>query len=326
MQYNQNKPKLLDKLRYVSRRMHYSYRTEQSYVAWVRRFILFNDVRHPSEMGAKEIEAFLTYLAVDRKVSASTQNQALSAILFLYDHVLHVPIAEPIRPAMAKTPRRLPVVLTKEEVKLLLARMSGVQKLMAEILYGAGLRLTECLRLRVKDADFGNHQIIVRDGKGFKDRVTVLPDQTIVPLKSHLKLVKLQHERDLSLGFGSVEMPYALARKYPSAEKEWIWQWIFPSARVSVDPRSGIRRKHHMDESVLQKAVRKAAKEARIEKRVTPHSLRHSFATHLLEAGYDIRTVQELLGHKDVKTTMIYTHVMNKGAYAVRSPLDERWG
>jgi len=322
-QNGQNKPKLLDRLRYAIRRMHYSYKTEKSYVAWVKRFILFHKLRHPGDMGAKEIEEFLTYLAVERKVSASTQNQALSAILFLYDHVLHMHITGPIRPEMAKTPKRLPVVLTREEVQALLSHMSGVQKLIAEILYGSGMRLTECLRLRVKDVDFGNHQIIVRDGKGFKDRSTILPDRVVVPLKQHLELVKLQHEKDLALGFGSVEMPYALAKKYPGSDKEWIWQWVFPSSRISVDPRSGIKRRHHMDESVVQKAVRKAAKEAGIDKRVTPHTLRHSFATHLLEAGYDIRTVQELLGHKDVKTTMIYTHVMNRGAYAVRSPLDE---
>ncbi|RME85434.1 MAG: integron integrase [Caldilineae bacterium] len=320
-------PKLLDRLRHTLRRLHYSYRTERSYVHWVKQYILFHrdaagQPRHPATMGAPEIEAFLTYLAVERNVAASTQNQALSAILFLYDHVLNQPVEQPIRPVMAKKPQRLPVVLTREEVKRILDQLSGVPLLIVQLLYGAGLRLNECLRLRVKDLDFAQKQIIVRDGKGAKDRVSVLPQSVHLPLQEHLRQVRILHQKDLDAGFGEVFLPDALARKYPSAACEWPWQWVFPASRISTDPRSSVMRRHHLDPSVVQKAVREAARRADISKRVTPHTFRHSFATHLLEAGYDIRTVQELLGHKDVKTTMIYTHVMNAGPYAVRSPLD----
>jgi integron integrase len=318
----QHPPKLLDQVRYTLRRKHYSYRTEQAYVHWIKRFILFHDKRHPKDMGAPEIEAFLTHLAAEEKVAASTQNQALSALLFLYREVLKQPVGDEIHAARAKRPKRLPTVLTKKEVHAVLRHLSGVHLLMAQLLYGSGLRLMECVRLRVKDLDFARHQIIVRDGKGHKDRVTILPTVVITPLQQHLQQVRRVHEQDLTRGYGAVHMPDALARKYPNAEREWIWQWVFPSPRLSVDPRSGHVRRHHMDPSTLQKAVRQAAKRAGINKHVTPHTLRHSFATHLLEAGYDIRTVQELLGHKDVRTTMIYTHVLNRGTKAVRSPLD----
>ncbi len=320
-------PKLLDQLRFTLRRMHYSYRTEQSYVNWVKRFILFHKERrgqyvHPKDMTVKDIEAFLTHLAVDQNIAASTQNQALSAILFLYDHVLERPIEQPIRPVMAKKPQRLPVVLTRAEVQRVLAQLTGVPLLIVQILYGSGLRLNECLRLRVKDIDFAQNQIIVRDGKGAKDRVTILPKAIQPTLREHLRQVRILHQKDLEAGYGAVYLPDALARKYPNAPYEWPWQWAFPAARTATDPRSGVRRRHHLDPSVVQKAVRQAAKRADISKRVTPHVFRHSFATHLLEAGYDIRTVQELLGHKDVRATMIYTHVMNAGPLAVHSPLD----
>ena len=315
-------PKLLDRVRQALRRKHYSYRTEQAYIQWIKRFILFHNKRHPKEMGAPEIEAFLTHLAVEEHVAASTQNQALSALLFLYREVLGQALDISINAVRAKKPKRLPTVLTREEVQRVLAQLSGVHLLMAQLLYGSGLRLMECLRLRVKDLDFEQRQIIVRDGKGQKDRITVLPERLIEPLHQHLQQVKRLHEQDLAHGYGAVYLPDALARKYPNAQREWLWQWVFPSPRLSVDPRSGVVRRHHVDPTSLQKAVRRAAQATGIHKRVTPHTLRHSFATHLLEAGYDIRTVQELLGHKDVKTTMIYTHVMNKGPYAVRSPLD----
>ena len=314
--------RLLDRVREVLRRKHYSYRTEQAYIHWIKRYILFHNKRHPKEMGGPEIEAFLTHLAVEENVAASTQNQALSALLFLYREVLRREIDVPIEAVRAKKPKRLPTVLTREEVRRVFAHLSGVHLLMAQLLYGSGLRLMECLRLRVKDVEFARHQIVVRDGKGHKDRITVLPEVIVEPLRRHLQRVQDIHKRDLARGFGAVHLPNALARKYPNAEREWAWQWVFPSTRLSVDPRSGVVRRHHADPSGLQKAVRRAARAAGISKRVTPHTFRHSFATHLLEAGYDIRTVQELLGHKDVKTTMIYTHVMQRGPYAVRSPLD----
>ncbi|RMD59574.1 integron integrase [Candidatus Parcubacteria bacterium] len=316
------KKKLLDRVRDAIRRKHYSTRTEQAYVYWIKRFIFFHNKRHPREMGAPEIEAFLTHLAVNENVAASTQNQALSALLFLYREVLKHPIEGEINAARAKRPKRLPTVLTREEVRRVLDAMSGTQRLVAQLLYGSGLRLLEALRLRVKDLDFAQHQIVVRDGKGFKDRVTILPESLVQPLQEHLKRVKLIHEQDLDHGYGTVYLPYALERKYPNANREWIWQYVFPATTLYKDPRTGAMRRHHLHESSVQKAVRQAAKLAGLNKRVTPHTFRHSFATHLLEAGYDIRTVQELLGHKDVKTTMIYTHVMNKGPYAVRSPLD----
>ena len=316
-------PKLLDQVRQAIRRKHYSIRTEEAYVNWVRRFILFHKKRHPAEMDTPEIEAFLTHLAVQGNVAASTQNQAFSALLFLYREVLHKELEGSIQAERAKPPQRLPVVLSREEVQRLLSEMSGVHRLMARLLYGSGMRLMEGVRLRVKDIDFELHQIVVRDGKGEKDRVTLLPDALISDLQRHLRHVKLIHEDDLQDGFGRVYLPYALERKYPNASHEWGWQWVFPASKRSIDPRSGIERRHHVDESGLQKAIRAAAHRAGLAKPVGPHTLRHSFATHLLEAGYDIRTVQELLGHKDVQTTMIYTHVLNRGPKAVRSPLDE---
>jgi integron integrase len=313
--------KLLDQLREVLRLKHYSYRTEEAYVNWVRRFILFHGKRHPAEMGAPEIQAFLAHLAVEGNVSASTQNQALSAILFLYREVLHKEI-DPILLPSAKRPQRLPTVLTRDEVRRLLDHLDGIYKLMAQLLYGSGLRLMECVRLRIQDVDFEYRTITVRDGKGEKDRIVPLPETVIPELRRQIERVRLLHEEDLAAGYGEVYLPDALERKYPNAAREFIWQYLFPAAQRSVDPRSDKVRRHHIDPSGLQRAVKQAAREAGIPKRVTPHTLRHSFATHLLQAGYDIRTVQELLGHKDVRTTMIYTHVLQRGGLAVRSPLD----
>jgi integron integrase len=315
-------PKLLDQVRDVIRRKHYSLRTEQSYTDWIRRFILYHQKRHPREMAEVEITQFLTHLARDGRVAASTQNQALSAILFLYKEVLQQKIGWLENVERAKTPVRVPVVLTRDEVHKLFAQLHGTHRLMAGLLYGSGFRLMECVRLRVKDVDFGYARITVRDGKGAKDRVTMLPVNLAQPLERHLQKVKALHEEDLEAGFGSVHLPTALERKFPRAAQEWIWQYVFPSSRLSFDPRSGRKQRHHVDESMLQVAVRKAALASAINKRATCHTLRHSFATHLLENGYDIRTVQELLGHKDVSTTMIYTHVLNKPGLGVRSPLD----
>jgi integron integrase len=284
---------------------------------------LFHNKRHPKDMGSQEIEAFLTHLAVDQKVAASTQNQALNALLFLYRHVLRQDLDLPIEAVRAKRPKRLPTVMTREEVQRVLAALSGTHQLISKVLYGSGLRLVECLRLRVKDVDFAQHQIIVRDGKGMVDRITILPDSLIAPLQEHLPRVQMLHQQDLADGYGAVYLPFALERKYPNAHQEWCWQYIFPAKRRSQDPRTGVTRRHHIHESTLQKAVRKAARLAGIAKPINCHTFRHSFATHLLESGYDIRTVQELLGHKDVRTTMIYTHVLNRGGMAVRSPLDE---
>jgi len=314
--------KLLDQVRDILRLRHYSIHTEESYVDWIKRFILFHHKRHPREMGSAEIEAFLTHLAVDQSVAASTQNQAFSALLFLYREVLKKDLDSPINSIRAKQPKRLPTVLTKAEVHEVMGYLSGTHRLLANLLYGSGLRLMECLRLRVKDIDFAQRLIVVRDGKGMQDRVTMLPDSLVAPLQEHLQRVKRLHEEDLARGYGQVFLPFALERKYPNADREWKWQYVFPSERLSKDPRSGIVRRHHVDESGLQKAVRQAARLAGIPKPVSCHTFRHSFATHLLENGYDIRTVQELLGHKDVKTTMIYTHVLNRGGLAVRSPLD----
>jgi integron integrase len=274
-------------------------------------------------MRAAEIQAFLTHLAVERNVSASTQNQELSALLFLYRHVLYKELSLPMDTVRAKQPKRLPTVLSKEETLSVINQMSGTTKLLAQLLCGSGIRLMECLRLRVKDIDFANHEIIVRDGKGEKDRVTILPYSLVQDLHCLLQKVKKIHEQDVREGYGEVYLPYALDRKYPNAPREWIWQFVFPASQRSIDPVSGKVRRHHLDESVLQRAVKEAASLAKIDKTVSPHTFRHSFATHLLESGYDIRTVQELLGHKDIKTTMIYTHVLNKGPKAVRSPLDE---
>lgn len=321
---NQNTPpKLLDRMRERIRVKHYSIRTETQYVQWAKRFILFHGKRHPQEMGADEVEAFLTHLAVDGQVSASTQNQALSALLFLYKEVLAIDLPWLNNVVRAKQPQRLPVVLTRSEVREVLARMKGVYGLMANILYGTGMRLMECVRLRVKDVDFERNEILIRDGKGGKDRVTMLPSTVVAGLQAHLQQRRTLFDDDYRAGKANVFLPDALAQKYPNAATEWCWQYIFPSGSYSVDPRSGMERRHHIDEKLLQRAVKKAVQAAGIAKPATPHTLRHSFATHLLEAGYDIRTVQELLGHSDVSTTMIYTHVLNKGGRGVLSPLDQ---
>jgi integron integrase len=314
--------KILEQVSDAIRLKHYSFRTEQTYKEWIKRYILFHNKRHPGEMGAPEIQSFLSHLATEKNVAASTQNQALSAILFLYRHVLLKPIDIPADLIRAEKSRTLPTVLTHPEAMAVIRAMKGVPQLMAKILYGSGLRLMECLRLRVKDIDFGNHQIIIRDGKGEDDRLTILPDSLIPELQLYLQTVRLIHQKDLKAGFGEVYLPYALARKYPQAAHEWIWQYLFPALSPSADPVSKKTMRHHADPSVLQKAVRQAAQLARIDKPVSPHTFRHSFATHLLQNGYDIRTVQELLGHKDVKTTMIYTHVLQRGGLAVKSPLD----
>jgi integron integrase len=315
--------KLLDRTRRIMRRKHYAYRTEQRYLAWIRRFILFHNKRHPTHMGRLEIEAFLTHLAVKEKVAAATQNQALNALLFLYRTVLDRPIEFPLDSLRARRPKRIPTVLSKEEVARLLPCLPEPYRLIGKLLYGSGLRVSEAVRLRVKDLDFEQRHLAVRDGKGSHDRVTLLPDAVIPQLKEQLERARAIHRADLRQGLGAVHLPYALARKFPNADREWIWQFVFPSPTLSLDPRQAVTRRHHLSASAVQKAVRKAARLARLEKRVTCHTLRHSFATHLLEAGYDIRTVQDLLGHKDVKTTMIYTHVLQRGPLAVRSPLDQ---
>jgi integron integrase len=316
-------PRLLEQMRALLRSKHYARRTEQSYIDWVTRYIRFHQTRHPRELGPAEISAFLTHLAVDLQVAAATQNQARSALLFLYREVLGMPIDAPHDVVAARTPHRLPTVLTKEEVRRVLAMLSGEYRLMAQLLYGSGLRLMECLRLRVKDLDFAQCQLIVRDGKGMQDRITMLPQGMIAPLQDHLRLVRRTHDDDLRHGYGAVYLPFALERKYPHANREWGWQYVFPAERVSSDPVSGILRRHHRDERGLQAAVKAAVRAAGIIKPASCHTFRHSFATHLLENGYDIRTVQELLGHKDLKTTMIYTHVLNRGGRGVRSPLDD---
>ena len=319
---NRDKPKLLDQVRNAIRVKHYSIRTEEAYVDWIRRFILFHGKRHPREMAEEEMAQFLSYLAREGNVAASTQNQALSALLFLYKEVLKQEIGWLEKVERAKRPQKMPVVLSRAEIKQLFAHLKGVPKLMAGLLYGSGLRLMECVRLRVKDVDFALAQITVREAKGGKDRVTMLPLNLAEPLRRHLRKMKAQHEQDLEDGFGTVHLPFALSRKFPSAAREWSWQYVFPSSRISLDPRSGQRQRHHMAEGLLQSAVRHAARASGITKRVTCHSFRHSFATHLLLNGQDIRTVQELLGHKDVSTTMIYTHVLSRPGVGVKSPLD----
>lgn len=315
-------PKLLVQVRDLIRLKHYSIRTEQAYLGWIKRFILFQGKRHPKDMGAEEVTQFLTHLAVQGNVAASTQNQALNAILFLYREVLKIDLPWLEGLQRAKKPARLPVVLTREEVRRLLAQLDGTTWLIVALIYGGGLRVMEALRLRVKDIDFHYKQLIVRDGKGQKDRVTTLPESLLDPLRRQLDRVKLLHQRDVREGFGRVYLPYALAKKYPNADREWAWQYVFPSAQRSIDPRSAIERRHHVTDSAIQKAVRSAVRNAEIVKPASVHVLRHSFATHLLEDGYDIRTVQELLGHQDLNTTMIYTHVLQKGGRAARSPLD----
>ncbi len=314
--------RLLDQLRDRIRFKHYSIRTEQVYGDWVRRFILFHGKRHPREMGAREVEAFLSHLAVEGRVSASTQNQARSALLFLYKEVLETELPWLEGVESAKVGKRLPVVLTAEEAQRLLAPIQGSAGLILRLLYGTGLRIMECLRLRVKDLDFARREITVREGKGFKDRVTMLPEKLLIPLSDHLLTVKALHEADLAAGFGEVYLPWALERKYPTAAREWAWQYVFVAAKRSLDPRSGVVRRHHVEAQSIQRAMREALRLAGISKPATPHTLRHSFATSLLDSGYDIRTVQELLGHADVSTTMIYTHVLQRGGRGVRSPLD----
>lgn len=315
-------PKLLDQLRDKLRVKHYSIRTETQYLQWVKRFILYHGKRHPREMGAEEVEAFLTHLATAGQVSASTQNQAVSALLFLYREILGIQLPWLDNVIRAKKPQRLPTVLSKNEVSRVLERMDGNYGLMARLLYGTGMRLMECCRLRVKDIDFDRAEIMIRDGKGAKDRVTMLPDALIQPLREHLARRRRLYEDDLAISKAEVYLPDALARKYPNAANEWGWQYVFCSGSYSVDPRSGHERRHHIDEKLLQRAMKKAVMAAGLTKPATPHTLRHSFATHLLQSGYDIRTVQELLGHSDVSTTMIYTHVLNNGGRGVASPLD----
>jgi integron integrase len=313
---------LLESMRETLCSRHYSRRTEKAYCLWVRRFIVFHGGQHPMSMGEQEINAFLTHLAVEEKVSASTQTQALAGILFLYRHVLGRDIGNLGNIIRARKPKRLPVVLTRDEVKAVLDQLDGECWLMASLLYGGGLRLMECLRLRVQDVDFGLHEITVRNGKGAKDRVTMLPESLEEPLRQHLRHVRLVHRRDLAEGWGRVVLPGALDRKFASAAEEWGWQWVFPQETRWKNVRTGQQGRHHLHETILQRAVKDAVRRAGIEKHAGCHTLRHSFATHLLEAGYDIRTIQELLGHKDVTTTMIYTHVLNKGGRGVRSPLD----
>lgn len=315
-------PRLLDRVREAIRRKHYSRRTEETYIHWIKRFIYHSGKRHPSDMGAPEVTAFLNHLATAHHVASATQNQALSALLFLYREVLGQALPWLDGLDRAKRPVRLPVVLSEAEVRALLSQLEGIKWLMASLLYGAGLRLRECLMLRVKDVDFSYHQILVRESKGGKDRVTMLPEAVIQPLHVHLGKVNFLHRRDLAEGYGEVWLPGALSRKYPRAGYEWGWQFVFPSKNRSPDPETGVIRRHHIYPDTLHRAVKYAAREARIHKPVSSHTLRHSFATHLLQAGYDIRTVQELLGHRDVSTTMVYTHVMNKGGRGVKSPLD----
>ncbi len=315
-------PKLLDQVRSAIRIKHYSYRTEKTYLHWIRRFILFHNKRHPNEMGEEEITQFINYLATREKASASTQNLALCAIIFLYKNIIKQEIGD-LQILWAKKPKRLPVVFTRSEVKRVLDQLRGTNWLMANLLYGAGLRLTECLQLRVGDIDFEYKQVTVRNAKGEKDRVTMLPEKVIEPLKKHLKNVKLLHEKDVKNGYDSVYLPYALERKFPNAGRELCWKFIFPATKISTDPKTGIRRRHHIYETVLQKAIKVAIKKAGITKHASCHTFRHSFATHLLERGQDIRTIQELLGHKNIETTQIYTHVLNKGGLGVKSPADD---
>ena len=314
--------KLLDRVRYRIRLKGYSIRTEQAYTGWIRRFIIFHNKRHPRDMGKAEIEAFLSNLAINRQVAASTQNQAFNSLLFLYRNVLEIEFPDNINAFRSKRPVRLPTVLSHPEAINIISMMTGPHQLMTKLLYGSGLRAIECLRLRVKDLDFGSSQILVRNGKGKKDRVTILPDDVVAPMRSQLKYVKQLHDFDMRKGFGRVYLPNALSRKYKNADREFAWQYVFPAKTISPDPRSRIRRRHHVHASSLNKSIKRAGRMAHIHKVINSHTFRHSFATQLLKNGYDIRTVQELLGHKDVSTTMIYTHVLNKGAHAVKSPLD----
>ena len=317
-----HQPPLLERVRLKIRLKHYSLRTEQAYLDWIKRFILFHRKRHPADMGAGEVEAFLTHLAAVRNVAASTQNQAKSALLFLYKEVLGIELPWLDRVERAKAPMRLPVVLTRDEVSLVLQRLEGVHALLGRLLYGTGMRIMEGVRLRVKDVEFARRQVVIRDGKGQKDRISVLPDGLLRPLRGQIEQALATHGQDLAAGHGNVWLPHALACKYPRAATEPGWQYVFPAPYRSVDPRSGIVRRHHLGDQAFQRAMRQAVRDAGIVKPATPHTLRHSFATHLLDAGYDIRTVQELLGHSNVSTTMIYTHVLNRGGRGVVSPLD----
>ena len=315
-------PRLLDQLRQALRLRHRSRRTEEAYVNWVKRFILFHGKRHPGELGAEEITEFLNHLATQRHVAPSTQNQALNAIVFLYRRVLRLEVADLGGLVRARKPRRLPVVLTRREVLALLDELSGTQRLVASLLYGSGLRLLEALRLRVKDVDFERHEVVVRQGKGRKDRVAPLPEACVAPLREHLARTRKLHDRDLAAGLGRVRLPGGLERKYRSASREWGWQWVFPATRRHRDPHDRVERRHHLHETAVQRSVKQAVRAAGIAKPASCHTLRHSFATHLLERGVDVRTVQELLGHRNLNTTMIYVHVLNRGALGVRSPLD----
>ncbi|MBM4062199.1 MAG: integron integrase, partial [Planctomycetes bacterium] len=315
-------PRLLDAVRAALRTRHYSPRTEETYLHWIVRYLRFHDLRHPRDLGAAEVERFLNHLATDLHVAAATQNQALAALLFLYQQVLGVDLPWLENLVRAHRPARLPVVLTQTEVAALLHHLSGPARLVAGLLYGSGLRLLEALHLRVKDVDFGRRSLLVREGKGDQDRATLLPEPLIPDLQRHLAAVRRQHDADVLVGAGYVELPHALGRKLPNAAREWVWQWVFPATRIYVCRETAERRRHHFHETAIQRAVHAAALAARLGKRVGCHTLRHSFATHLLEAGYDIRTIQKLLGHRDVRTTMIYTHVLNRGPHGVRSPLE----
>lgn len=314
---------LLERVRDAVRVRHYSIRTEQAYVLWVKRFIHYHGLRHPDTMGEREVGEFLTHLAVNAEVAAATQNQALNALVFLYKAVLEQPLGEIAGAVRAKRPQRLPVVLSQDEVRDVFKHLEGIPWLVACLLYGSGLRLMEGVRLRVKDLDFRRRAVIVRDGKGGKDRVVTLPDEAADPLRRHLDWVQALHDKDVTSGRGEVYLPYALSRKYPDAAVQWGWQYVFPSQRRSIDPRSGVERRHHINEGVVQKAVKRAVRAAGIDRPASCHTLRHSFATHLLERGMDIRTVQEQLGHKDVRTTQIYTHILERGGLAVKSPLGD---
>jgi len=321
-QSGRQKPRLFDRVRQIIQALHYSPRTEKTYIGWIKRFIFFCGKRHPIEMGEKEINEFLSFLAIKKNVTASTQNQALCAIVFLYRHVLNRDIGLLDGLIRAKRPGRLSIVLTKGEVRKVISHLSGIKKMIVMIMYGSGLRLMECLRLRIKDIDLLSNQIIIRDGKGNKDRITMLPEVVNAPLKEHIRRVWKIHQLDLKDGFGRVYLPYALSRKYPNAPREWNWQYVFPASKRFRNPGTGEHGRHHIHETAIQKSVKKAIRAAGIVKHASCHTFRHSFATHLLEDGYDIRTVQELLGHKDVRTTMIYTHVLNRGVRGVLSPAD----
>jgi len=319
-------PRLLDRVRDRIRAKHYSIRTEHAYLEWIKRFVRFHGKRHPSELGAEHVEAFLTHLAIDLNLAAASQNQAQSALLFMYKEVLGYELPWLSNIVRARQTTHVPIVLTRSEVRAVLASLRGTHRLIGALLYGTGMRVMEAVRLRVKDVDFDRNEIVVRDGKGAKDRVTMLPAGLRVALRKQLRCARSIHDADLARGYGIVVLPHALARKYPGAAREWVWQYVFPADRLSTDPRSGVVARYHLSDQAFQRAMRQAVRDAGIAKLATPHTLRHSFATHLLESGYDIRTVQELLGHADVSTTMIYTHVLNRGGRAVISPLDQDSG